>query len=793
MNKSKRSLFALYIILFFIIFMLVYFMIIHTQGKFLPHFIWENEPLHSSLEAMGALIALGMSLLLLQRRQDEAGGRSFMLSMGFLSMGILGGFHSFSFVGKQFVFLYSLSLIFGGFCFGLILLPRIRYYIPKNKSIILSIAAVTTLTGLWTLIFPDSLPPMVVDGGFSPLALKMNLFAGILFLAASLRFLLDFNRSKKQEHFLFLCFTVLFAIAGFSFKYSELWSDVWWLWHILRMLAYLLVLRVIIVDYQEKVSDLAKKQAIIIQQGKYMQDILESVTHPIYVIDVEDYTVKMANRAAGSDRLYLNISTCYELTHGSDKPCSSAEHICPLEKAKKTKKPVTVEHTHLDKDGNKRTFQVYAYPIFNEKGEVRNIVEYLFDITDSKRIEDSLEETKESLETQAWGLKKANESIRLLYKEMEAKNKELQRLDDLKSEFISNVSHELRTPLTTIKEFASILSDEIPGKINKEQGEYLGIMKGNIDRLTRLINDLLDISKIEAGKLELKKTLLDINDIAADVIFKLKPKADEKSIEIQLSSQKPVSEVYVDSDKIIQVFTNLIGNAIKFTPEKGKIIIEIREREEVVECSVTDTGIGITAENLEKVFIKFQQFGRTAGSGSKGTGLGLAITKELIQIHGGKIWVESKFAKGSKFTFSLPKYTAKTLFKEYIDVAIIKAEKNDLKMCFFFVSMHEQDSLRKSLPKDEKESILKDMEVVLRNNLRKEDGCVLRGTENLGVILFNCDRDNALRVEGRVGQILEEYLDRKRIADKIRVSYKYALYPEEGRTYEELIKKIRQE
>ncbi len=229
------------------------------------------------------------------------------------------------------------------------------------------------------------------------------------------------------------------------------------------------------------------------------------------------------------------------------------------------------------------------------------------------------------------------------------------RFDQLKNEFLSTVSHELRTPLTTMKEFASIISDEIPGKLTKDQKEYTGIIKNNIDRLARLINNLLDISKIEAGKIELKKRPIDIADLANSVISTFKLQADEKDIKLKFPSCASLPKIYADADRIVQVFTNLIGNAIKFTPKNGRITVEIKDKKKVIECSVADTGAGIAPENIGKLFGKFQQFGRVAGAGARGTGLGLSISKALIEMHNGEIWVESKVGKGSKFIFTLPK------------------------------------------------------------------------------------------------------------------------------------------
>ncbi|GEM_PF-2959809 len=267
----------------------------------------------------------------------------------------------------------------------------------------------------------------------------------------------------------------------------------------------------------------------------------------------------------------------------------------------------------------------------------------------------ALKEANDELKIQAWGLNKTNEAIKLLYNELADKNRRLQELDRLKSDFLSVVSHELRTPLTIMKEFTFIILDEIPGKLTADQKGYIEIIANNIDRLSRLISDLLDISKMEAKKEKLNKTFVNIINLAETVILGMKTQADKKNIELKTEFRVPALDVYVDQDKITQVFTNLIGNAVKFTPENGVITLAIADKDKEVECRLSDTGIGIAAEDLSKVFSKFQQFNRTEGPGPKGTGLGLAISKQLVELHSGKIWVDSEPGKGTKFTFILPK------------------------------------------------------------------------------------------------------------------------------------------
>mgnify|MGYP000191496243 CR=1 FL=1 len=231
----------------------------------------------------------------------------------------------------------------------------------------------------------------------------------------------------------------------------------------------------------------------------------------------------------------------------------------------------------------------------------------------------------------------------------------LREIENMRSEFVSTVSHELRTPLATIKEAISQVLEGLLGETTPQQKEFLNICLEDIDRLTRIINGLLDISKIEAHRLRIKKDNVDIVKLVKGVVASFTPRFKEKGLEIKTNFSSPYLEVYCDRDKIIQVFTNLVSNALKFT-DSGYIEISVSEEGEEVKCSVRDTGKGIAPENLDKVFDKFMQFGREYGPGEKGTGLGLAITKGIIELHRGRIWVESKLGEGTKFSFTLPQY-----------------------------------------------------------------------------------------------------------------------------------------
>lgn len=447
-----------------------------------------------------------------------------------------------------------------------------------------------------------------------------------------------------------------------------------------------------------------------------------------------------------------------------------------------------VETAIQAKDGSKKTLLVSTTSIRYKNRDM--FLSIYRDITERKKIEEELKKSKEKLETQAWGLQKTNEAVRLLYKELEQKNKELKKVDQLKSDFISTVSHELRTPLTITKEGISLILDKIPGEINEKQEKMLSIARSNIDRLARIIDDLLDVSKIEAGKVELKRELVDIAGLIRHLASSFESNLKEKNLNLKVNIPEKQIDAYVDPDKIAQVFTNLIGNALKFT-DRGYIEISLQEKEKEIACIVADTGLGISEEDLPKVFSKFEQFGRLPGSGEKGTGLGLAITKGIIELHGGKIWVESKLGQRTKFSFILPKYTTEEIFKEYLNNGMREAMEEKTCMTLIVISITEFNKLKQEFSDEKMGAILRSMEGIINNTLRRKGDVALKDSSEMVVILADCDKEGALSVEKRLREALDKYLTNEKLSQKIKLRFGYAVYPDEAKNDTELIKKAK--
>ena len=241
-----------------------------------------------------------------------------------------------------------------------------------------------------------------------------------------------------------------------------------------------------------------------------------------------------------------------------------------------------------------------------------------------------------------------------LFREIEDKNRQIEAANRHKSEFLANMSHELRTPLNAIIGFSEVLSERLFGELNEKQAEYTDDILTSGRHLLSLINEILDLSKVEAGRMELELTTFDLPLAIENARTFVRERATKHGITVDVAIDDRLGDYVGDERKIKQVLLNLLSNAVKFTPEGGRIGINTRQTDGAVEISVTDTGIGIAPEDQPKIFEEFRQVGKDYAHKSEGTGLGLTLAKKFVELHGGKIWVESEVGKGSKFTFTLP-------------------------------------------------------------------------------------------------------------------------------------------
>jgi PAS domain S-box-containing protein len=286
-----------------------------------------------------------------------------------------------------------------------------------------------------------------------------------------------------------------------------------------------------------------------------------------------------------------------------------------------------------------RWISVKGEVVRNEQGQPIRMMGVITDVTERKRAEEEKHKFMDRLAA-------SNQ-------ELELRNREVERVTKLKSKFLASMSHELRTPLNAIVGFSDLLAEGTPGDLNDKQKRFVNHIKQGSAHLLQLINDILDLSKIEAGQLELRCEGFQIKDALPEVLSTIRPLAMAKNIQIEQKMEND-QHVYADRVRFKQILYNLLSNAVKFTPKAGRIDIDCHEDGNSVCISVTDSGVGIRAEDQAVIFEEFRQVEGPAGTTQEGTGLGLAITKRLVEQQGGGISLESEFGKGSRFTFTLP-------------------------------------------------------------------------------------------------------------------------------------------
>jgi signal transduction histidine kinase len=255
-------------------------------------------------------------------------------------------------------------------------------------------------------------------------------------------------------------------------------------------------------------------------------------------------------------------------------------------------------------------------------------------------------ENRDELGALGTNVNRMNDELRRLYTELEAASQH-------KSEFLANMSHELRTPLNAIIGFSQVLRDEMIGSVNEKQAEYLDDIISSGNHLLSLINDVLDLSKVEAGQVELEVHPFSLREALERGVVMVRERATEDGVRVGFAADPEVDEVDGDERRIKQVIFNLLSNAVKFTPAGGEVDVSATRANGEVRVSVADTGPGIAPEDRERIFEEFQQ-SESGEAHREGTGLGLALSKRYVELHGGRIWLESELGRGSTFTFALP-------------------------------------------------------------------------------------------------------------------------------------------
>jgi PAS domain S-box-containing protein len=371
------------------------------------------------------------------------------------------------------------------------------------------------------------------------------------------------------------------------------------------------------IDIRQQVEDNLR------ESREHLKAIWDSISAGIVVIDVESHNIVDANPSAlsmiGASRENVLNNICHSF-------------ICPAELGKC---PVTDKEEKVDKSERALlTTTGEQVPILKTVTEIgvkgkTHLLETFIDITQLKVVEQKLKAACELAESS----------------------------NRAKSDFLANMSHELRTPLNHIIGFTEMVLDNHFGRLNAIQAKYLNNVLQSGRHLLSLVNDILDLSKVEAGKMELAPTRVNLKQLMQNGLIMVKEKAHKNGIQLSLDTDGIPDTITADERKLKQVFYNLLANAVKFTPDRGRVSCTARQSETkgCIEISVADTGIGIRPADLTRIFDPFEQSDGSVNRQYKGTGLGLSLTKKFVELHGGKIWAESDGeGKGSRFRFTLP-------------------------------------------------------------------------------------------------------------------------------------------
>ena len=646
---------------------------------YLPGLSWVSEPLHSSMEAIGAFAAFTLAaLLLLLRRYREEPPHHLWIAYALLAMGIPDLFHSIVSPGNLFVWLHAVAVIAGGFIFSLVWLPERHTRSKFADTALMLLVFSAGILGLLSIIFPGMPPAMIKEGAFTTAAKTLNVIGGVFFISASVHLTADYLTDKNTDNLVFATISILFGLAGLLFPFSKVWDAHWWLWHILRLSSYATALWHVFAIYRQSEKEIValneslerrvEERTMELTKEIEMRKLVERALHEgegrlfqffdgipvgIFIVDgrgMPYYANQEGKRILGRGLTATpvtdqKISETYRLyTAGTDRPYP-VEKI-PLARAL-SGETVNVNNMEVRHPGCVIPIEVFARPIYDASGKIEYAIAAFRDIKERKEAEALILEEKRKLE-------EVNRELEI--KEVEAETAKLmaEAANRAKSDFLSNMSHELRTPLNSIVGFSEVIEREMAGSLTSEQKEYIGDIISSSKHLLDLITDILDLSKIEAGKMELEPAEFNLKKLIEASLSMFREKALKHGIKIKSLVGKDIGNITADQRKIKQCLFNLLGNAVKFTPDGGMVGVAAKKGKDSVEISVEDTGIGISKEDQLRLFQPFQQLEAAFTKKYAGTGLGLSLCKKFVELHGGSIWVESEAGKGSKFTFTIP-------------------------------------------------------------------------------------------------------------------------------------------
>lgn len=595
-------------------------------------------PLHSLLETTGGMMALTIAGMLVARRgRGESAPHWTWTACALVGMGTLDLFHAGVQPGDNFVWLHSMATFVGGLLFVGVWLPR-----PVSRRWANGLPAVVFLAaivfGATFCEWPSLVPIMIKRDHVSVIACTLNAAGGLGAGLASLFFVRRFHRDARRDDWLFAVTTQLFAGAGVLFEFSVLWDAGWWWWHILRLVAYAAACVFAVSRYVATESELyalnrrlthlnrgldrmvAKRTAELRASEERFVLAVRGSTDGLWdwnvVTDDVYYSPRFKELLGYADHEFANVFASFESRlHPEDRQRTLALLQAHLEK----RGDYDVECRLQTRSQGYRWFRARGQAVWNASGQATRMAGSMTDITARKSAQQAAEAANRA-----------------------------------KSEFLANMSHEIRTPLNAVIGISELVLDT---NLDDRQHELMTMVLESGELLLGIINEILDFSKIEAGKVELEQTEFTLRELLGDTMKSLAFRAARKHLELAYHVQPDVPEYLLgDAARLRQVVLNLVGNAVKFT-DAGEVVVRVVSRpssdgQVELQCDVSDTGIGISADKQGTIFEAFTQADGSTTRRFGGTGLGLSICVRLLELMGGRIWVESEVGRGSTFHFT---------------------------------------------------------------------------------------------------------------------------------------------
>lgn len=602
-----------------------------------------NEPLHATMEALGGMIALVTAVFLSQHIRWKYDGRLYLISIAFLSKGLLEICHALVVPGKGFVLLYSAANLLGGFWFFLVwvpLLARDKEAVWKNWLPWLALIS-STVFGIWALAARQTLPAMVKDGSFTPLAIGVNLLSGALFILAAGRLLIDCRRFHQPAYCFFAGVSALFGLSALLFSHSALWNNTWWLWHLLRLVAYVFILGLTATNYYRMNLDLADSLA----ERQKIAEELESLSLELSLGLSESFDT-LKKLAAGDPSARITIKAKNELLLKLEllvnQLAGSMEEL--------------IDYTHelaIGLSEHYNTLNRIASGDLSQKASEDSPHELIAKL--GMLINKEAATLIEIIERE----KKSEQAVRNAYEELKETQTQLVQAAKMATlgQLASGIAHEINNPLSgvlnNVQLIKMIMAQDGGFKDINELKELLDAVEESAIRCTKITRSLLGFARAS----DERNRVVAVNDLIEAVSGLLSHELRLDNIVIQKQLEADKANVLGDQQLLQQVVLNIIANAKwaidKKSPKAGGVIAiktQYDKEKKNVCISISDTGIGIPKENLSKVFEPFF----TTKEVGEGTGLGLSVAYNVIKKHKGRIEVESQENQGATFKITLP-------------------------------------------------------------------------------------------------------------------------------------------